>query len=129
MFRRNGGLTLTKASRGDGYGRAVGSIRFKDLCVDAHDPAAVGRFWQTAIGGQLEVMADGDAVLSGGPLHAIWLNVVPEPKVVKNRVHLDVRGDPDRLVEVGASLLAEHDGWSVLADPDGNEFCAFDPRR
>ncbi|MFD3652561.1 VOC family protein [Streptomyces sp. NPDC058620] len=59
---------------------------------------------------------------------------VPEPKTVKNRVHLDLHAGPERreaeaarLVELGASILrsvAEQGGtWIVLADPEGNEFC------
>ena len=56
--------------------------------------------------------------------------VCPEPKTVKNRVHIDVDTDDlDALVAHGATVLrAKGDGglrWTVLADPDGNEFCAF----
>jgi glyoxalase superfamily protein len=54
---------------------------------------------------------------------------VPEPKTVKNRIHLDVTtGSVDDLVAAGATVLRAKDdeiGWAVLADPDGNEFCAF----
>ena len=55
---------------------------------------------------------------------------VPEPKTAKNRVHIDVSTDDlDALVAHGATVLrAKGDGglgWTVLADPDGNEFCAF----
>jgi hypothetical protein len=102
----------------------VPPVAFKDLCLDVHDAAAVGRFWQAAIGGDLDVMRDGDAVLRGDPLHALWLNTVPEQRSVKNRVHLDVRGSADELIEVGALRLADHDGWTVLGDPEGNELCA-----
>ena len=72
----------------------------------------------------------------GGPQQAprVLFQLVPEPKTVKNRVHLDVRtGDEDgkavveRLLAKGAAFL--HDGrqgpyeWATLADPQGNEFC------
>ena len=57
---------------------------------------------------------------------------VPEPKTVKNRMHWDVvlRDDsPQALLDAGATLLREPDAdetdWWVLADPEGNEFCAF----
>ena len=59
---------------------------------------------------------------------------MPEPKTVKNRLHLDLRPDGedldafrDRLVERGAAIL--HTGqqgphtWVTFADPEGNEFC------
>jgi len=69
----------------------------------------------------------------GGP--RILFQRVPEPKTVKNRVHLDLRTDPAktvesevaRLVEAGAKRL--HEGrqgphsWTTMADPEGNEFC------
>jgi hypothetical protein len=55
---------------------------------------------------------------------------VPEPKTVKNRVHIDVATDDlDALVAHGATVLRAKgdDGlrWTILADPEGNEFCAF----
>ena len=54
---------------------------------------------------------------------------VPEPKTVKNRIHWDVdTADVGQLVAAGATVLRERDdeiGWTVLADPEGNEFCAF----
>lgn len=53
---------------------------------------------------------------------------VDEPKTAKNRLHLDVNvdgcGEVDALVRLGATVVAEHAGWIVLADPEGNEFCA-----
>jgi Glyoxalase-like domain len=60
---------------------------------------------------------------------------VPEPKTVKNRVHLDLMPtdrtrdeEVERLLGIGATLVADHrrpdgTGWVVLADPEGNEFC------
>jgi hypothetical protein len=65
----------------------------------------------------------------GGPL--IWICPVPEAKTVKNRVHMDVFGDTDELVALGATVLRLRDdderNWDVLADPEGNEFCVFTP--
>ncbi len=65
----------------------------------------------------------------------VYFQLVPEPKTVKNRLHLDLRGVAqddlpayrDRLVERGATVL--HHGrqgphtWVTMADPEGNEFC------
>ena len=60
---------------------------------------------------------------------------MPEPKTVKNRVHLDLEPtdrtrdeEVERLLKIGATLVADHrrpdgTGWVVLADPEGNEFC------
>jgi hypothetical protein len=55
-------------------------------------------------------------------------DLVPEAKAVKNRVHLDVRADDpvtelQRLVGLGARVMAKQDGCVVLVDPEGNEFC------
>ena len=58
-------------------------------------------------------------------------NPVPEPKTAKNRVHWDVKmldADVELLQERGAILLRPKDDeidWWVMADPEGNEFCAF----
>ena len=66
------------------------------------------------------------------PFDGICFEPVPEPKTVKNRVHIDVTTDDvDALVAHGARVLrAKGDGGighTVLADPDGNEFCAMTP--
>ncbi|CAN5601905.1 hypothetical protein BH18ACT8_BH18ACT8_09030 [soil metagenome] len=58
----------------------------------------------------------------------ICFQLVPEPTTAKNRLHLDVnvddRSEVDGFVRLGATVIAEHEGWIVLADPEGNEFCA-----
>jgi predicted enzyme related to lactoylglutathione lyase len=65
---------------------------------------------------------------------------VPDDKVVKNRLHLDLRpvdgsreDEVDRLVALGARQLGDFrrpdgTGWITLADPEGNEFCVLSPR-
>jgi hypothetical protein len=63
-----------------------------------------------------------------GPL--IWIVPVPEPKIVKNRMHFDVVGETWPLLSAGATMVREQDDeieWDVLADPEGNEFCVFAP--
>jgi hypothetical protein len=63
------------------------------------------------------------------PIQTMDFVPVPESKTAKNRVHWDVTAsEPAALVAAGATLLREPGGdigWWVLADPDGNEFCAF----
>jgi hypothetical protein len=44
---------------------------------------------------------------------------------VKNRMHWDVYGDVAELEARGATRLSEMPHWTVLADPEGNEFCVF----
>jgi hypothetical protein len=102
------------------------TIAFKDLCLDAADPVVVATFWAAALGQELERRDDGDAAVLGPNFPTIWVDGVPEPKVVKNRVHLDLRvPDIASLVQLGATVLAEHERWTVLGDPEGNELCAF----
>lgn len=103
---------------------------FKDLCLDVADPERVGAFWAGVLGLTLTVEDDGDGVLRGAtPHHTLWLNVVPEPKTSKNRVHLDLRHDDlGSLLALGATVRAADDssqGWTVLADPEGHDFCVF----
>ena len=114
--------------------------RFRDLCIDANDPQRVGAFWAAVLGRPVEDAGQGDgtsrdaflpAAADGGP--SIYVNGVPEPKTVKDRIHLDVTLEPGQeipdLLGLGATVVAEPDThrWWVLADPEGNEFCAFLP--
>lgn len=106
--------------------------RYKDFCIDAVDAARSGRFWAMALDLGLELMDDGDAVLrdSGGGA-AVWINAVPEPRTAKNRIHIDLAisradGGVDALVAAGATVQdADSFRWTVMTDPEGQEFCAF----
>jgi hypothetical protein len=103
---------------------------FKDLCLDANDPRAVAPFWAQALGLALEYQDNGDAVLRGSdPGQTIWVNTVPEPKTVKDRVHLDVHTPSiDALEELGARVAPvqdDEDAWTVMLDAEGNELCGF----
>src|SRR5260221_10710728 len=104
--------------------------RFKDLCLDAGDPARLGAFWAAVLGRAWEAKDDGDGLLTGPtPQHTIWVNRVPEAKTAKHRVHLDIyTRDLADLEELGASIVEPRHGtrtWTVMADPEGGEFCAF----
>jgi hypothetical protein len=106
----------------------VATTAFKDLCIDAADAQLVGRFWAAALGQELEDAGAPDTVVTGSNFLDLWINVVPEPKAAKNRVHLDLYvPDVGVLLELGATVVADHgdDEWMVLADPEGNELCAF----
>lgn len=119
----------------------------RTITVDCTDTALVGRFWETVLGWPLEIDAgfvdpegagedEQIAFLrnpGGGP--NMLFQTVPEPKQVKNRVHLDL-GPTERtrdeevehLVRSGATVVGDHrnpdgTGWVVMADPEGNEFC------
>ena len=100
---------------------------YKDLCLDAVDPLRLGRFWAAVLGLEFADAGEGDAVLRGpSPQHTVWINAVPEPKTVKNRMHLDVHTrSVDELLALGATVFDEQPRWTVMADPEGGEFCAF----
>lgn len=116
--------------------RAVDQLpdyRLHGLVVDCADPEAAARWWGRVYG----VEPGGNAEkgwwwlehVPGMPIASMDFVPVPEPKTVKNRVHWDVYGDVDQLQEAGATLLRPRDEeirWSVLADPEGNEFCVFE---
>jgi hypothetical protein len=105
--------------------------RWKDLCVDATEPLPVARFWAEVLDLTLQERPDGVTCLRGDPVErTTWVNLVPEPKTVKNRVHPDLRIDLGRVLGLGATVLREPDDdivWHICADPGGNEFCVFAP--
>jgi hypothetical protein len=102
-------------------------LSFGGLCMDTQDPAPFGAFWSQALGLTLRRLPDGDVRLVGEePFRTVWVNRVPEPKTVKNRVHLDVHGDVDSFLALGATVVDDRtNDWAVLADPEGGEFCVF----
>lgn len=105
---------------------------FLQLAMDAADPARLASFWSTVLGWDPEVRDDRAAIrLTGTDAgEALWVERVPEPRAVKHRVHLDLSvGSLQPLLAAGATVLlpAQDSGfpWTVLADPEGGEFCAF----
>lgn len=121
--------------------RPVPDCSFKDLCLDAPDAAPLAGFWAAALGRPVRDCGDGGWQVQPAPgrsaAEGIWVDPVPEPRSVKSRVHLDLRlaaPDPGALLALGATVLRDpgadgtDDHWWVLADPDGNAFCAFPPR-
>jgi catechol 2,3-dioxygenase-like lactoylglutathione lyase family enzyme len=114
------------------------SIRIQCLCIDTRDPTRLAAFWQAALGWRRTYEEDSEIVLeppAGTPEDGIVPDLVflkvPEEKVAKNRLHLDLRPqDQDaevaRLEGLGARRVNVGQGddvtWVVLADPDGNEF-------
>jgi hypothetical protein len=111
--------------------------RLAVIAIDAADPHAIAEFWAAVLGWRI-VEEDADGLVSIAPEGAEWPTIdvvpVPEPKTVKNRLHLDLRADGstqaaevERLLALGArhaDVGQDPDSsWTVLADPEGNEFC------
>jgi hypothetical protein len=119
--------------------------RLRDVVIDCAHPASLARFWAAALDGyavapydQAEIerlrslgifdLEDDPTVLVDGPGPRLFLQRVPEGKVVKNRVHLDlaahdVDSEVARLVSLGASVVETFASHAWLADPQGNDFC------
>lgn len=103
---------------------------YKDLCIDAVDATRLAAFWAPLLGLTPEVRDDGGVVLLGPtPAHAVWVNAVPEPVAIKQRVHLDVRAEVADVVALGGTVVdAVSFPWVVMRDPEGGELCVFPPR-
>src|SRR6266545_767547 len=104
--------------------------RFKDVCLDAVDATRLGAFWSQVLALRWHGQDNGDGWLSGAtPQHTIWLNQVPDPMSVKNRVHFDIYATSlAELQALGAQILVpkgDDRTWTVMADPEGTQFCAF----
>ncbi|TCM48992.1 hypothetical protein EV648_103260 [Kribbella sp. VKM Ac-2568] len=110
------------------------------VVVDCTDPRAMARFWGKAMDWTLYKVTDHNAVLRSAKGVGPYLQFLrtPDVKTVWNRVHLDLRPYPAddleaeaaRLRTLGATAidLGQSDvPWTVLADPEGNEFCLLAP--
>ena len=121
--------------------------RIAQLALDVHDVELQARFWSEALGMTADLGDDGEGMLyppEDAPkwMQTIYLQKVDEDKQGKLRVHFDLRpedGDVDRevqrLLRLGATRAevgqTGEEGFTVLADPEGNEFCVLhgDPPR
>ena len=132
-------------------------MRIDSIVFDCLDAAPLARFWAAALGWtvapydeeELERLAskgiydpeEDPSVMveppNGTDLPVLFFTEVPEEKLVKNRMHLDisadvaVEGEVQRLEGLGATVRnwAEEGGsmWCVMLDPQGNEFCVVSP--
>jgi hypothetical protein len=112
--------------------------RFDQWTLDVHDVDRMAAFWSQALGYTIEPGDAGDAHLrppsGGGGQLSVWLQPTTDGKRGKNRNHPDLvaaDGEVDaevrRLLALGASHAdvgqTGDEGFVVLADPEGNEFC------
>ena len=118
--------------------------RASNFCIDAADPYAQTMWWAQVltdftVDESWEMKPDDEECGLTGPddRYLLFLKV-PEPKTVKNRMHLCLRPtdrsrdeEIDRILGLGATLADDlrngERGWAVLADPEGNEFCVLTP--
>jgi hypothetical protein len=113
------------------------SIHIATLTIDCAEPAQIARWWVEALGWRVTYESGDEYVIeppegAGQPAAPLLFIKVPDEKVVKNRLHLDLHPD-DRDAEaarfegLGAERIDIGQGpdvtWVVMADPFGNEFC------
>jgi hypothetical protein len=114
----------------------VSNIR--NVAFDCAHPYDLATFWSAVVGHPMNadaVPSDPAVVIEPPGAPRLYFQAVPEDKIVKNRVHVCLQpsdrtrdSEVDRLLALGASVLADHretngDGFVVLLDPAGNEFC------
>ncbi len=121
--------------------------KIAEIVIDSLHPAGLARFWAEALDeyavrgyetneinrlrSQGHTPETDPAVAVDGPGPTLFFQQVDNPKTARNRIHLDIccqdrAQDIERLCHLGASLRENHAGYSVLLDPEGNEFCVKD---
>jgi hypothetical protein len=123
-------------------------MRIKEIVFDAEHPSRLARFWAAAIAGytvraydaaEIDRLAAAGftpetdpAVMVDGPGPSLCFQRRAPPGTGRNPVHLDLVGgdrrrEVDRLIALGASVRDEHERYTVMLDPEGNQFCIQDP--
>ncbi len=116
-------------------------LRLHHIVIDTHDLPGLARFWTQALGWRVLSERDQEIVIGtdeNAPAGICFMPVSDE-KTVKNRVHLDLTtsaadrdAEIERLLALGARRVdigqTGQESWTVLADPEGNEFCVIRPK-
>lgn len=123
----------------------MGTLR--EIVIDADHPASLARFWAAAIDGYAVRPYD-DAeiarlaakgltpetdpfVLIDGPGPIICCQLRAGTRLERNRIHFDLHTadhpvEVARLTALGATFWYEENNFTVLRDPEGNQFCVAD---
>jgi catechol 2,3-dioxygenase-like lactoylglutathione lyase family enzyme len=116
-------------------------VRLHHIVIDTHDLPGLARFWTRALGWPVLSEREREIVIGpdvNAPIGICFMPVT-DAKTVKNRVHVDLTtsaADRDqeigRLIGLGARRVdvgqTGEESWTVLADPEGNEFCVVRPK-
>ena len=111
------------------------ACRFSEVVVDCRDPEALAAFWAAV----LDYRVIGPEAGFGGPAPTLVFGPVPDPTPGKVRLHIDLNAtdrdqdaELERLLDLGATRAdvgqTGDEGWHVLADPEGNQFCLLKRR-
>lgn len=109
------------------------SSKIYSVTIDCNEPRRLAGFWKEILAYEITYDSDEEVVIEAkeGPGSPLLFIKVPDAKVVKNRIHLDLNPENQdaevaRALELGATKVDIGQGdetWVVLADPEGNEFC------
>jgi len=123
-------------------------MRIKEIVFDAEHPARLARFWAAAVAGYAvrpydaaeiaRLAAAGftpetdPSVMVDGPGPSLCFHKRTPPRTGRNPVHLDLVGgersaEVARLIGLGATIRNDADHYTVMLDPEGNQFCVRDP--
>ena len=116
-------------------------LRLHHIVIDTHDLPGLARFWTQALGWRVLSERDEEIVIGPDVTAPVGICFMPvtDAKTVKNRVHLDLTtsvvdrdAEISRLLTLGARRVdigqTGQESWTVLADPEGNEFCVVRPK-
>jgi predicted enzyme related to lactoylglutathione lyase len=117
---------------------AVMGVSLHHIVIDAHDLPALARFWAQVLDWRILSERDREVVIGPEETAPVGICFMPAAaeKIVKNRLHLDLAPDPtdrdaeiERILRLGARRVeigqTGRESWTVLADPEGNEFCVL----
>lgn len=111
------------------------TLRVGGVTFDAEDPRTLAQFWSEATGIPVEFAVKEFARLkTDDSMGHFFFAKVPEGKTAKNRCHVDFKvesrreAEVERLIAIGATEVKTHTmengfTWTVMQDPEGNEFC------
>jgi predicted enzyme related to lactoylglutathione lyase len=116
-------------------------VRLHHIVIDTHDLPGLARFWTQALGWPVLSEREREIVIGpdvNAPIGICFMPVT-DARTVKNRVHVDLTTSAEdrdqeieRLIGLGARRVdvgqTGEESWTVLADPEGNEFCVVRPK-
>jgi hypothetical protein len=118
------------------------ALALHHIVIDARDLPALARLWAQVLEWRILSEREREIVIGVDVTASVGICFMPviDKKTVKNRVHLDLTPDPDqqdaeiqRILALGARRAdigqTGAESWTVLADPEGNEFCVLRPKR
>ena len=117
-------------------------VRLHHIVIDTHDLPRLAQFWTQALGWKILSEREHEIIIGTDENAPVGICFMPvtDRKTVKNRVHLDITTaaeDRDQEIERLLALGARRadigqtgaESWTVLADPEGNEFCVIRPKQ